>query len=268
MTIVPAHRLTTSLPRGQNAAFPYPAHAVCRTCYSTRRVLDTTHPPNSEAIVNWELFDPDEDVRVTAGKLPHWFQAGRLYFITFRTDDSLPADVVRLWLRKRADWLLRQGIDPQRPDWQSRLASLPTRLRRQFHATFSDECLSHLDRGHGECVLRRQEVAQVVADGLLYFNEARYQLTDFVVMPNHVHVLAGMLGDCDIVKQCYSWKKNMAVRINRLLGRCGRFWHEESFDHLVRREEQFNMLREYVRRNPEKAGLRKGDYRLWQNPAK
>ena len=84
-------------------------------------------------------------------------------------------------------------------------------------------------------------------------------------MPNHVHVLAGLLGDTDIVEQCHSWKKNAGLRINKALGRKGRFWHEESFDHLVRREEQFQMLREYIRRNPKKAGIPDGEAVLWQN---
>ena len=62
--------------------------------------------------MQWELFDPDEEVRITAGRLPHWFQPGRLFFITFRTNDSLPASVAKLWLKRRDDWLRRQGIDP------------------------------------------------------------------------------------------------------------------------------------------------------------
>ena len=70
-------------------------------------------------MMNWELFDPDEEVRITSGKLPHWFQAGRLYFITYRTDDSLPISVTKLWLRQRDDWLLRQGINPRSADWKS-----------------------------------------------------------------------------------------------------------------------------------------------------
>ncbi len=217
-----------------------------------------------EATMNWELFDPDEEVRITEGNLPHWFQTGRLYFVTYRTDDSLPAGVTRLWLRQRDDWLLRQGIDPRSADWKSRLALLPSRLRHQFHAVFSEAFLRHLDRGHGECVLKRPEISQIVAESLLFFDGVRFELTDFAVMPNHVHVLAGLWGDTDILDQCYSWKKNSAMRINKALGRKGRFWHEESFDHLVRCEEQFHMLQDYVRSNPQKAGLRDGQFVLWQ----
>jgi REP element-mobilizing transposase RayT len=215
--------------------------------------------------MDWELFDPDDEVRLTAGRLPHWFQPGRLYFITFRTDDSLPTSVVTLWLRRRDDWLRRQGIDPQSSHWQARFELLPARLRRQFHEMFSGEFLAHLDRGHGDCVLRRPEVAGIVLEGLLHFNGDRYQLTDCVVMPNHVHLLAGMLGETDLVKQCYSWKKNTALRINRILGRRGRFWHTESFDHLVRTDAQFDGLKQYVANNPVKASLRPGEFVLWQD---
>jgi type I restriction enzyme R subunit len=91
-----------------------------------------------------------------------------------------------------------------------------------------------------------------------------HHLTDFVVMPTHVHILAGLLDDTDVIKQCHSWKKNAALRVNKLLGYKGRFWHEESFDHLVRSEEQFVMIREYIARNPEKAGLREGESMLWR----
>ena len=214
--------------------------------------------------MQWELFDPDEEVRITAGRLPHWFQPGRLFFITFRTNDSLPASVAKLWLKRRDDWLRRQGIDPRSKDWGSELQSLPAPLRRQFHETFSEEFLAHLDRGYGQCVLRRPSLAAIVVEGLSHFDGDRYALSDFVVMPNHVHVLVGLLGDTDVLSQCSSWKKNTALGINKALGRRGRFWHEESFDHLVRSEGQFEAVRQYIAENPLKAGLREGEYVAWR----
>ncbi len=44
----------------------------------------------------FELFDPQGDLQITAGHLPHWYQPGVTYFITFRTDDSLPIEVAEL----------------------------------------------------------------------------------------------------------------------------------------------------------------------------
>ncbi|MFO1000810.1 MAG: hypothetical protein U0936_10745 [Planctomycetaceae bacterium] len=40
----------------------------------------------------------------------------------------------------------------------------------------------------------------------------------------------------------------------------GQFWQTEQFDHLVRSEEQFRFLRDYIRKNPGQAGLRTEEY--------
>jgi len=214
--------------------------------------------------MSFEFFDPAADVRITAGNLPHWFQPGVTYFITFRADDSLPADVGRLWHARRADWLQRHGIDPRGANHSALLRKLPTAQQREFHDTFSRQAMAYLDRGCGACVLKRPDLARIVADNLRHFDGQRYRLGDFVVMPNHVHVLVCLLGSTDLEKQCYSWKKYTATKINRALGRRGRFWHEESFDHLVRSPEEFDHLRRYIAYNPQEARLQGGEYLLWR----
>src|SRR5262245_27451447 len=102
--------------------------------------------------MTFELFDPDAEVRITAGCLPHWYQPGATYFITFRTDDSVPAELARAWQQQRADWLRYHGIDPFAPDWKKRLRRVPA-VERQFHQRFSREFMDYLDKGHGACVL-------------------------------------------------------------------------------------------------------------------
>ena len=213
--------------------------------------------------MNFEFFDPAMDLRITAGKLPHWYQPDVTYFVTYRTDDSLPVAVAELWHRRRDDWLRRHGIDPKATRWRARLRDLPDARQREYHNTFSREFLEHLDCGHGDCVLKRPDLAAIVADNLRHFDGQRYVLADFAVMPNHVHVLACLLGSTDIVDQCGSWKKYTATRINEALARRGRFWHEESFDCLVRAAEQFEHLRRYIADNPKKAGLREHEYVHW-----
>ncbi len=182
------------------------------------------------------------------------------YFITWRTDDSVPRDVADLWYRRRDDWLRRHKIDPCKRRWSARLEELPDAEQREFHNTFSREFLTYLDRGYGACVLKRPELAAIVADSLRHFDGQWYQLGDFVVMPTHVHLLVCLLGKTDVEEQCFSWKKFTATQINRALGQKGRFWHEESFDHLVRTPEQFDYLRRYIADNPKEAGLRAGEY--------
>jgi putative transposase len=208
----------------------------------------------------FEFFDPTLDLRITAGNLPHWFQPGVTYFITFRTEDSLPAGVIELWHRRRDDWLRRHDIDPRMPGLSARLQSLPVAQQRQFHSEFSREIMEHLDRGYGDCALKQCNLAEIVSENLHYNDGSRYYLGDFVVMPNHVHLLACLSGGTDLEKQCYSWKKYTATQINRALGRHGRFWQEESFDHIVRSPEQYEYLRKYIAENPTKAGLQDGDY--------
>jgi putative transposase len=91
-------------------------------------------------------------------------------------------------------------------------------------------------------------------------------LLDFVVMPNHVHLLAAFPDEAAMLEQCESWKHFTAARINRTLGQKGRFLQPDAFDHLVRSERQLAFLRRYIADNPKKAGLRVGQYVHYAKP--
>lgn len=209
----------------------------------------------------FELFDPEADVRITTGvTLPHWYQPGVTYFVTFRTEDSIPAEVSRRWYAERDTWLEQRGISRFDASWKAALAELPVDQRKQFHETFSRRYMDNMDKGWGACVLRQAKLSKWVADSLLFFDGDRYHMGDYVVMPNHVHLVVCLLGETDIVSQCYSWKKFTAGKINKALGTCGRFWQEESFDHLVRSPGQFDAIRRYISDNPK--SLRSGEYHL------
>jgi type I restriction enzyme R subunit len=206
----------------------------------------------------FELFDPQGDLQISqGGHLPHWHQPGVTYFVTFRTEDSMPVEVSQQWRRRRDDWLRRRGVAPGN---SAGLSQLSKEQQREFHETFSREYLEYLDQGLGACVLRRPKIARQVSDSLHHFDDVRYHLGDFVIMPNHVHLLVCLLGSTNIEDLCYSWKKFSATQINRLLGRTGRLWQEESFDHLVRTQSQFEAIQRYIAENPIKAGLVDGEY--------
>jgi len=79
-------------------------------------------------------------------------------------------------------------------------------------------------------------------------------------MPNHVHLLAAFKNECQMLTQCEAWKHYQAVRINRAIGSSGRFWQQDSFDHLVRSVEQFEYFRRYIADNPRKASLSLGEF--------
>ncbi len=213
----------------------------------------------------FELFDPRDEFVVRQGTLPHWYQPGVTYFVTFRTEDSVPQSLLRSWHRRRDDWLQRHGIDSREKGWKRRLRASPD-IEREYNTMFTRPFMAYLDRGHGACVLRNMAIAQMVAGAMRHFDGERYHLGDFVVMPNHVHVLVCLLGTTEIETQCTSWKKYSAGEINRALGRCGRFWQEESFDHLVRSPEQFEYLQRYIAVNPERARLGEREYLHWIRP--
>ncbi len=213
----------------------------------------------------FELFDPKQEVQIREGKLPHWYQPGVTYFVTFRTADSVPQSLAKAWHVDRDQWLRDQGIEPSQPNWKS-LLTVNHDISQKYHTRFTQAFMEYLDRGLGDCRLREPAIAEILAKSLKHFDGEKYQLGDFVIMPNHVHLLVCLLGDTTIEGQCYSWKKYTAGQINRCLNLRGRFWQEESFDHLVRSPEQFEHLERYIADNPIKAGLRSGEYLYWKRP--
>jgi type I restriction enzyme R subunit len=85
-------------------------------------------------------------------------------------------------------------------------------------------------------------------------------MSDFVVMPNHVHLLAAFADEKGMLEQCDSWKHYTAREINRRLGRSGRLWQQDGFDHLVRSTRHYEAFRRYIADNPKKARLKSGEF--------
>jgi type I restriction enzyme R subunit len=168
--------------------------------------------------------------------------------------------VIAAWRAEREGWLRRHGIDPSRADWETHLETLPGHVTREFKRYISDRWNDHLDALHGACVFRRAELARIVADSLCHFDGERYLLTDYVVMPNHVHLLAAFPDEDAMLGQCESWKHFTARVVNRELGRKGRFWQQDGFDHLVRSAEDFEHYRRYIAGNPVRARLGPGEF--------
>ena len=213
----------------------------------------------------FQFFNPESEVIVTQGHLPHWDQAGTTTFITWRTADSIPKHIWEQWRTARNQWLQDHHIDPSQPDWRRCVEILPPADRHDFRK-FSKQLEDEIDRGHGACVLRDLTLSAIVADALKHFDGERYLLGDFVIMPNHVHLLVGGMARATMLLQAESWKKWTAIQINKALGQKGRFWQDENYDHLVRDEAAFHRFRQYIAENPAKAKLLDGAYRYWKRP--
>jgi REP element-mobilizing transposase RayT len=63
----------------------------------------------------------------------------------------------------------------------------------------------------------------------------------------------------EIVK---SWKGFTSREINKRAGKTGALWQDEYWDRLIRHEQHFFKVAEYIRENPVKARLREGEFIL------
>src|SRR6266404_1788825 len=90
------------------------------------------------------FFNPYVEIRRTKNRLPHWQQAGAVYFITFRLADAIPTNLRVQWQEERAIWL-RFHPEP----WTHE-------VEQEYHERFSGTMERWLDSGYGSCVLRRQ----------------------------------------------------------------------------------------------------------------
>ena len=161
------------------------------------------------------------------GYLPHRDEPGLTQFVTFHLADSFPESL-------RSEW--------------EHLAKIEDDRERRT------ELEAYLDKGRGECHLRRAEVAQLVENNFRQFSGERYELRAWVVMPNHVHVLfkAGTVPMSEIVG---AWKKHTGRLANQLLGQRGAFWAEDYFDVFMRDAEHERKTVRYIENNPTKAKL-------------
>ncbi len=114
----------------------------------------------------------------------------------------------------------------------------------------------YLDRAEsGPVYLRQEAIAKLVVDSLFKGVElGHYQLGEFVIMANHVHVLLlPLIPPSRLLK---SLKGYTAHEANRVLGRTGEpFWRRESYDHWVRDDKERQRIAAYIENNPVKAGL-------------
>ncbi len=152
------------------------------------------------------------------GRLPHLEKEGCSYFVTF---------CVRGSERRRR----RPGVAPEDVAWSSE----PWRGRWR--------------------PLEDQRVAAAVEAALLRHQGERYLLSAWCVMPDHVHAVVTPLPPWTLGQVLQRWKSFTAHEANRILGRRGGFWQEESFDHLIRNRESFERFVAYVEGNPVAAGL-------------
>jgi putative transposase len=159
-------------------------------------------------------------------RLPHWDVVGQPLFVTFRLHNTLPAG---------------RNFPP-------------SHVTSGMAFVAMDQILDQAVTGPKH--LRIPEIAALVANALRdgEYRFGRYRMHSFVVMPNHVHLLVTPLVTAS--KWLGPLKGFTAHQANLILGLTGNpFWQGESYDHLIRSDEEFARIRRYIENNPVRAGL-------------
>ncbi|MBR1465008.1 MAG: transposase [Bacteroidaceae bacterium] len=195
------------------------------------------------------FLDKKSFIRVSRGNLPHWSQQGKAQFVSFRLADSLPQSKVEELNRVKQQWRDTHPLpwdDDETLDFEYMILNTFNRW---------------LDSGYGSCVLSNADVRQVVCDALRFYDGSKYKLWAYVVMPNHVHLLASPKTEYEMGQLMGSVKSFSSRQINQMLRRTGPLWQREVFDRIVRSGEHFERVVRYIKSNPN--GLSTGSYSLY-----
>jgi REP element-mobilizing transposase RayT len=166
------------------------------------------------------------------GYLPHIEAGHQPQFLTWRLNDSLPAELLERW--------------------KAELSRLPTSKAGQ---EMRSRIETSLDQGFGAQTLKNPVAAKIVQDALLFHHRTKYKLHAWVVMPTHVHALFTPHLETPLASIVRSIKTYTSREIHLVLGGQGRLWYRDYFDVLVRDPEHFERIRKYIEWNPVKAKL-------------
>jgi REP element-mobilizing transposase RayT len=202
-------------------------------------------------------LDPHKPLDVYWRHLPHWRQDGATYFVTFRLADSLPKNKLDELRSMKREWELMH------------ITMRSHETLEEFVLRKMQEVERLLDQGMGACYLKDLRISSLVEEALLHFDQQRYELGCYVVMPNHIHTIVRPL-DANVhplESLLQSWKGYVSRLANRVLDRCGAFWQDESFDRIIRDEEHLYNAIQYIGRNPRLAHLAQHESKLWIRPS-
>jgi len=146
-------------------------------------------------------------------------------------------------------WSKKEGFSPctmSKPDRNSSAAEI---LRsRTFFVTTKTSM--------GRALLQSERNAILFIDVLRsYVAAGRFRVHDFVVMPDHVHLLITVDQEMAIEKAVQLIKGGFSYRLKKEFGYSGEVWQRGFSDVRIEDRESFLRHREYIAQNPVKKGL-------------
>lgn len=195
-------------------------------------------------------------------KLPHFQFEQAEFFVTYRLANSLPQPVVQEIIIERRR--LNRAIQKYKPEEKEEGSDKLSDLHKKRELLFN-KYEKYLDQAEtGPTWLQEEEIADIVQEALHYRDNKKVDLYAYSIMPNHVHAVFRLLsiediGNGEIEYPLTSVLKNMksytALESNRELNREGTFWQSESFDRVIRDQDELENVIRYTLNNPVKAGL-------------
>jgi REP element-mobilizing transposase RayT len=149
-----------------------------------------------------------------------------------------------------SDPLELDGFRPVDP-WQS---PQPSESRRHLPHLQATEATYFVTFRCRKGLFLSAQAKEIVMSTIRHWDGIRSDLDAAVVMPDHVHLIFRILGRLSLSAVLHSVKGYSARLINTLLARKGPFWLDESFDHVIRQEHEWEEKIGYIRDNPPSAG--------------
>ena len=178
--------------------------------------------------------------------LPHWQVEGATYFVTYVVQGALPNSVAEIFRDAKVAADRNQAV----------AYSNEENYRRTYSLAFS-RMEKYLESGAGSDthLLVSPSAKQIIIESLKWIEESGdWRVLVVCVMSNHVHVVVCQVATAleGLLKRHKSFVAN---QINKSLGRTGKLWHAESFDHMPRTTALILEKCRYTLLNPVKAGL-------------
>src|SRR3979411_2476649 len=103
-------------------------------------------------------------------------------------------------------------------------------------------------------LFRREPMARLFVEVLFHYrNHKNYLLHEFVLMPDHFHLLISPTLSLEQSLQLV--KGGFSYRAKKELGFAGEIWEKSFYDRRVRGAEDYYKFKHYIRQNPIKQGL-------------
>jgi REP element-mobilizing transposase RayT len=198
--------------------------------------------------------------------LPHYQPEFATFHVVIRLAGSLPIYVIEE-LRQEQEQLKRKSNEVRDMDLQRKQSVQLCKLYFERFNALLDSASS------GPEWLKEPEVGSIVKEAIHHRDGEQYNLLAYCIMPNHVHMLFELLS-CNVsqlaestfnkdgrdsvstykvTKTMESLKKYTALRANLFLKRSGAFWQHESYDHVIRDDNELENTLWYILFNPVKA---------------